>query len=600
MFKCNYCELECKNLVGLNRHNRLAHNITTEEFKIIYKDLYPKKEITENSVQCKICGEYSLPLGMASHLKRKHNISGKDYYDTYCKKEQDGICKICNKPASFRGITYGYSDYCSSKCVNLDQDIQTKIKNTNLEKYGVEHPLQSDQVKDKIKQTCIDKYGVDSYMKTKEFREKSIEVVKSEKVQNKRKQTNQERYGVDMPFQSKDIQDKVKESNLEKYGVENIFASDYGKQKIKETCLQKYGCENGGASKQAQDKIKDTKLKKSEEFCKQNNCIPLIDLDVDYSVKDSIFHNKLLLYNDRYYVRKEDIDEIIKHTPQNRNQSVLENNIIYYIESIYNGTIIRNTKDIIKPKELDIYLPDLKLAIEVDGIWHHSTNNYTPKDYHLSKTKACENLGIRLIHITEWEWVNRQDICKSIIASALGIYQTKIYARLCDIRDISQNELDNFLNINHIQGKIKATYKIGLFYKDELVQIICIGKSRYKKDEMELLRMCTKLHTQVIGGFSKLMKYQPYNNLISYVDLSKFNGNSYINTNWSIIGSSSPSYAYYKQNIKLNRLDTQKHKLKDLLGDLYNPNETEIQNMIRCNWLQVYDCGTIKLQYNKN
>ena len=437
-------------------------------------------------------------------------------------------------------------------------------------------------------------------MKTKEFREKSIEVVKSEKVQNKRKQTNQERYGVDMPFQSKDIQDKVKESNLEKYGVENIFASDYGKQKIKETCLQKYGCENGGASKQAQDKIKDTKLKKSEEFCKQNNCIPLIDLDVDYSVKDSIFHNKLLLYNDRYYVRKEDIDEIIKHTPQNRNQSVLENNIIYYIESIYNGTIIRNTKDIIKPKELDIYLPDLKLAIEVDGIWHHSTNNYTPKDYHLSKTKACENLGIRLIHITEWEWVNRQDICKSIIASALGIYQTKIYARLCDIRDISQNELDNFLNINHIQGKIKATYKIGLFYKDELVQIICIGKSRYKKDEMELLRMCTKLHTQVIGGFSKLMKYQPYNNLISYVDLSKFNGNSYINTNWSIIGSSSPSYAYYKQNIKLNRLDTQKHKLKDLLGDLYNPNETEIQNMIRCNWLQVYDCGTIKLQYNKN
>lgn len=600
MFKCNYCELECKNLVGLNRHNRLVHNITTEEFKIIYKDLYPKKEISENSTQCKICGEYLLPLGMASHLQRKHNISGKEYYDTYLGQEQDGFCKICNKPTSFRGIAYGYSDYCSSKCANSDPDIQNKIKNTNLEKYGVERPLQSEQVKNKVKQTCIDKYGVDSYMKTEEFREKSIESVKSEKVQNKRKQTNQERYGVDMPFQSKKIQDKVKESNLEKYGVENIFASDYGKQKIKETCIQKYGCENGGASKQAQDKIKTTKLKNSDEFCKQNNCIPLIDLDVDYSVKDSIFHNKLLLYNDRYYVRREDIDEIIKHTPQNRNQSVLENNVIYYIESIYNGTIIRNTKNIIKPKELDIYLPDLKLAIEVDGIWHHSTNNYTPKDYHLSKTKACENLGIRLIHITEWEWVNRQDICKSIIASALGIYQTKIYARLCDIREISQNELDNFLNINHIQGKIKATYKVGLFYKDELVQIICIGKSRYKKDEMELLRMCTKLHTQVIGGFSKLMKYQPYNNLISYVDLSKFNGNSYINTNWSIIGSSSPSYAYYKQNIKLNRLDTQKHKLKDLLGDLYNPNETEIQNMIRCNWLQVYDCGTIKLQYNKN
>ena len=262
MLKCKYCELECKNRTGLNRHNRLVHNLTTNEFKIIYAELYPKKEITEDMIQCKLCNENILPLGMASHLKRKHDIKLKDYYDIHCKKDNEGVCKICNTPTTFRGILYGYAEYCSSKCANLDPDIKAKIKSNNLEKYGVEHPLQLEQVKNKVRQTCISRYGVDSYMKTKEFRQKTIETIKSEEVQEKRKKTNQERYGVDMPFQSKEIQDKIKETNLDKYGVENIFASDYGKQKIANTCLQRYGCENGGASTQAQDKIKKTRLKK--------------------------------------------------------------------------------------------------------------------------------------------------------------------------------------------------------------------------------------------------------------------------------------------------------------------------------------------------
>jgi len=181
----------------------------------------------------------------------------------------------------------------------------------------------------------------------------------------------------------------------------------------------------------------------------------------------------------------------------------------------------------------------------------------------------------------------------------LGEYENKIYARQCVIKEVDHNTTDNFLNINHIQGKVKSTYNLGLYYKNELVQLICLGSSRFKKNEVELLRMCTKLNTQVVGGFSKLMMHQPYTEVISYLDRSKFSGNGYKAIGFTVISTSRPSYKYYKDNIELNRIAAQKHKLPKLLGDDFNPDETESQNMQRCGWFQVFDCGTLKLKYEK-
>ena len=49
----------------------------------------------------------------------------------------------------------------------------------------------------------------------------------------------------------------------------------------------------------------------------------------------------------------------------------------------------------------------------------------------------------------------------------------------------------------------------------------------------------------------------------------------------------------------MNRISAQKHKLQKLLGDKFDSNKTESQNMIDNGWLQVYDCGTIKMKYCK-
>lgn len=416
MLKCKFCEAEFENLTGLSRHTKFAHDKTIEEIRQIYEEYYPKKKITSNMIECKICHKYYLPLGMSSHLNNQHQLSSKEYYDQYCKTEFEDKCKICGKPTSFGTVNTGYRLYCSSKCANNDPDVQQKMKQNNLEKYGVEHPLQAKEVQDKIRNTCQEKYGVDSFMQTKSFREKAIQALKSEEVIEKRKQTCLDRYGVENPMQTKEVQDRVKQTVKEKYGTDNIYSSEYGKTKIKETNLAKYGCENPASSEIVIKKIKNTKYEKSIEFCKENNCIPITEIDAGYSIKDSIFHDKLLFFNDRYYLKLEDLDTVLQYTPKSTGKSVLEIHIADQIKEVYNGTILRNKRSIIYPKELDIYLPDLKLAVEINGIWYHCINNGTPKEYHLEKSLACRNLGIRLIHIYEFEDIDEQlELLKSLI-----------------------------------------------------------------------------------------------------------------------------------------------------------------------------------------
>jgi len=383
-----------------------------------------------------------------------------------------------------------------------------------------------------------------------------------------------------------------KKTLVEKYG-ENYFKDRIQKINFKELY------EDGSI----QRKINETRNKNISKFEQENNCTRIYTLVEKYG--QGWYHANLnlrkLFHQNNTFVLNDDIPLIEEYVGLHKyqNASYAEKQVVEYIKSIYSGELIENTKSIITPYELDIYVPDRKIAIEFDGVFYHSINAGTDKNYHLMKTEMCENLGIRLIHIFEYEWVNRQDICKSIIASALGKYQRKIYARNCDVREVSSPMAKDFLEQNHIQGAVNSSYRLGLFDKDELVQLICIGKSRFKKDEYELLRMCTKLNTQVIGGFGKLMKHQPYDHIISYVDRSKFNGKSYRSIGFKIIDITPPSYHYVKGNKVLNRVSAQKHKLKSLLGDSFDANKTEIENMLDNNWKMIYDCGNLKVNYER-
>ena len=280
-----------------------------------------------------------------------------------------------------------------------------------------------------------------------------------------------------------------------------------------------------------------------------------------------------------------------------------EDSLFDYIKSIYKGKIIRDNRTILSnlKQSLDIYIPDLKIAFEFDGLYWHNELNKPDKNYHLKKTEECFKKGIQLIHIFEDEWLYKQDIVKSRIKNLLGLITDKIYARKCIIKEITNKESKTFCENNHIQGGINSKYSFGLFFNNELVSVMTFGDKRKNlgsksiTDNYELLRFCNKLNTSVIGGASKLLKYfiKTYNpqEIISYADRRWSIGKLYETLNFKFSHESQPNYFYVFGDKKKNRFNFR----KNILIEKYNcpENMTEHEFCLSQKWYRIYDCGTL-------
>jgi len=249
---------------------------------------------------------------------------------------------------------------------------------------------------------------------------------------------------------------------------------------------------------------------------------------------------------------------------------------------------------------LDIFIPSLNLAIEFNGtFWHSEISGNKNKVYHLNKTKSCIFKGIKLIHIFQFEWDTKKEIIKSILKNIIKKTPNKIYARECEVRDITLQCSIDFLEKNHLQGKDKSSIKLGLYHKNELVSVMTFCKSRFdKKCEYEMSRYCNNLNTSIIGGGNKLFShfinsYRP-NSMVSYSDRRYFNGNIYRQLGFTFVDNTSPSYFYLKEyKIVFNRINFQKHKLKKVLSN-FDDKLSEWENMKINGFDRIWDCGHSK------
>jgi very-short-patch-repair endonuclease len=346
------------------------------------------------------------------------------------------------------------------------------------------------------------------------------------------------------------------------------------------------------------DKIKSLNLFDfdcSEEEYKSNKNIKLKCKKCGYEFEEKINLNHL--------------PSCIKCNPIPYILSKPEEELSDYIHSIINKNIIENKRTIIRPLELDFYLPDYNLAIEFDGCyWHSEIHGHKDKKYHINKTKMCESQGIQLIHIFDDEWTNKKEIIKNTIKHKLNLNNTdKIYARKCIIKEINSKTKNTFLNNNHIQGEDKSKIKLGLFYNDELVAVMTFGKLRLALgnktsniNEYELIRFATS--KTIIGGFSKLLSYfiKTYNpiKITTYADKRWSNGNVYIKNGFNLIHETQPNYWYMKNySIREHRFKYRKSELPKLLTN-YNSELTEWDNMQLNGYDRIWDCGSLKFEMN--
>jgi len=281
-----------------------------------------------------------------------------------------------------------------------------------------------------------------------------------------------------------------------------------------------------------------------------------------------------------------------------------EKQLVEFIKQIYHKEIILNDNTLLSGKEIDIYIPELKLAIEFNGTYYHSDLFKKDKNYHLNKTKECNKLGIKLIHIWDSDWIYNQNIIKSMIKHQFNVTDNKIYARNCVVKEISKQDSVLFLKTNHLQGNAISKHNIGLFYKDELVSVMTFSKLRknlkqnHVEGKYELLRFCNKLNTNVVGGASKLFKYfiKKYNpsNILSYANRDWSDGGLYHKLNMKPLKPTPPGYHWYKSKIKYNRFNFRKDILVKQGED---ESKTEYEIMLSRGYYKVWNTGNHKFEW---
>ena len=251
-------------------------------------------------------------------------------------------------------------------------------------------------------------------------------------------------------------------------------------------------------------------------------------------------------------------------------------------------------------KTFDFKVNDI--LIEIDPTFTHNATFFPlgnqrciNKNYHKDKTAIAEKYDYRCIHIFDWD---DQD---KIINSILNKPAENIYARNCEVREVSKQDAIDFTFKYHIQNYAKDTIRLGLYHNNELISLMTFGVPRYnKKYEYEIIRYCASKN--IIGGSEKLFKHfiNKYNpsSVISYCDLSKFTGTVYEKLGFTLLRKPSPSKHWYNIRTKehytdallrqqgFSRLIHRKEANEDGLSGASNK-----ELMIGAGFVEVYDCG---------
>lgn len=318
--------------------------------------------------------------------------------------------------------------------------------------------------------------------------------------------------------------------------------------------------------------------------------------DLEQSILKFFEENKVPPYSDLVRVRfpfislTKIVQILISHGKSelfNTTQSSFEVELLQFLQSVIPNTeIVKNSRIIIKPYELDLFIPEHNLAIEFNGLYWHC-ELHKPKTYHLDKRKLCESKGINLIQINADEWALHKPIVRSIIKAKLKIFDAQIHARKCEIRAVPQAEAVAFLEANHLMQSSRGFKSVGLYFGGALVSLLTYKKH---KTGLDVARFCNKLNTLVFGGLSRLLAYVRRENptaeyVQSFVDLRYGTGFSLEALGFKNEGESL-GWAWTDFKFTYNRLRC--------VANMDSRGLTESEHAEELGWARIYDAGQRK------
>lgn len=476
-----------------------------------------------------------------------------------------------------------YSEYCSMACrVSIHKDEMMKTRRESMmAKYGVENPMHLAKFKEK----CLNSYNLND----------------QETIKAARMRTNMDRYGTANAMHSKEVKAIHSASMLKvrhtppdmpqldddtlrtMYVDERRTSSDIANQfhlarstvdrMIHESGIKMFN--RGKLNLQSLQTLKDRDKLVSMHVDQELSQTEIAEqLGVDISTV-SLNFKKLSIQTTLY-----------------RNPSKQEHDVAEYVHQLVNEPIVRNTKQLIKPLELDIYVPSHNLAIEYCGLyWHSSAQARMTPSYHKDKMDKCTAAGIRLITIFEDEWVNKNDVVKAKLASILKVTAAPtVFARKCQVVEVSSANKSAFFNAHHIQGDGPGSITYGLQNNGTL--IACMTFIKQSNNVFTLNRYATSCH--VPGGFSKLMKYftkqHSPDTIISFADLRWSTGKLYATNGFTLDKVLPPDYYWVVDGERQHKFNWRHNSRLKLLTQ-YDPTLSETANMTMHGHHKIYQCG---------
>ncbi|MDD3628151.1 MAG: hypothetical protein PHV06_12625 [bacterium] len=359
-------------------------------------------------MRCEICGLEFKSLGC--HLSA-HNITTEEYYIKYLKKEEEGFCFFCGNATKFKSFSQGFRKYCNERCSGKD----SWQKNYEFRKGQTRKAVQTQEYRKKVS----------------EIHKKRWHSQNSETKQKIRKHLNQIRE-LAPSVSSEEFKNKM----LEKYGVDNIFKSSEFKnqmasrkeeiqKKKEETSLSKYGVKYFLQCEKGMNNYRRSKKNKRFDsfllFLKEKNITPLFDKSFFVeNVKNFEYFCEICkkaFISDSCIAQNVFCPESIhKYTSQFEFQ-------IKEIITEWGFNVETNKRFYIKKNqylEIDVFIPELNVGIEFNGLYWHS-ELFKDKDYHQKKMLFFANKGIKLFQIFEDSWVNEREVVLELLKTFLPI-----------------------------------------------------------------------------------------------------------------------------------------------------------------------------------
>lgn len=285
--------------------------------------------------------------------------------------------------------------------------------------------------------------------------------------------------------------------------------------------------------------------------------------------------------------------------------SKAEDDIAEFIKSL-GFEVERSTRQILDGKEIDIYIPSVKVGFEYNGLYYHTENYGKSKLYHMEKTSLAESKGVRLYQIFEDEYVHKKGILFEKIRHILGKSEgIKINARDCEIKSIDKESAIEFLETYHIQGFGKYDgFYYGAFNEGNLIAVMAFIEE--EPGMWNLTRFATDSRYQCRGIGGKLFKHfirsHEYVCVKTFADrrwTSTVGSNLYEKMGFKNDGFVSPTYTLFAnkshQLIRFHRNSFKKSRIVKLFG--FDKRMTTEEMLGKLGYKKIWDCGLIRYVY---